>query len=186
MIPYVEGRLLQLTNFIESNVRATDFGFQIDEIITNNGFQPSEFYPIFQNAFAKAYLKFSVHIPSHPGRPLFYACQIFNPKFIHAGGVNQRNLRHYEIISELNNPSDTLLNEWTIHCNIEDDIDAISSCSVERSFSKYNSILDSDRQSLSETSLQSLNMLYFNGKLANKFSIILQKKKNLIAECIYF
>jgi hypothetical protein len=41
----------------------------------------------------------------------------------------------------------------------------ISSCSVERSFSKYNSILDDNRQNLSKDSLQSLNMLYFNGSL---------------------
>ena len=38
----------------------------------------------------------------------------------------------------------------------------ISSCAVERSFSLYNSLLDSNRQSLSEESLKQLNMLYFN------------------------
>ena len=41
----------------------------------------------------------------------------------------------------------------------------ISSCSVERSFSKYNTILDDNRQNLSEESLHSLNMLYYNGSL---------------------
>jgi hypothetical protein len=39
----------------------------------------------------------------------------------------------------------------------------VSSYSVERSFSKYNSILDDNRQNLSEDSLRSLNMLYYNG-----------------------
>jgi len=38
----------------------------------------------------------------------------------------------------------------------------ISSCVVERSFSLYNSLLDSNRQSLSKESLKQLNMLYFN------------------------
>jgi len=38
----------------------------------------------------------------------------------------------------------------------------ISSCSVERSFSMYNSLLDSDRQNLSLNSLKKLNMLYYN------------------------
>lgn len=123
IIPYVEGRLQQLTNFIESNVRAAHFGSPMDEIISQNGFQPSEFYPIFQSAFAKAYLKFAAHIPSHPGRPFFNACQIFNPKFIHTGGVSQKNLRRYEIIPELSNPSDDLLNEWAIYCNLQDDIE---------------------------------------------------------------
>ena len=36
---------------------------------------------------------------------------------------------------------------------------AISSCSVKRSFSMYNSLLDSDRQNLSLDSLKKLNMV---------------------------
>ena len=40
----------------------------------------------------------------------------------------------------------------------------ISSCSVERSFSMYNNLLNSDRQNLSYESLKQLNMLYFNGE----------------------
>ena len=40
----------------------------------------------------------------------------------------------------------------------------ISSCSVERSFSMYNNLLNSDRQNLSYESLKQLNMLYFNGR----------------------
>ena len=39
----------------------------------------------------------------------------------------------------------------------------ISSCSMERSFSIYNNILDENRQNLSEDSLKRLNMMYFNG-----------------------
>ena len=38
----------------------------------------------------------------------------------------------------------------------------VSSCSIEWSFSKYNTILDDNWQNLSEDSLHSLNMLYFN------------------------
>ena len=40
----------------------------------------------------------------------------------------------------------------------------VSSCSVERSFSMYNNLLDSDRQNLFRESLKQLNMLYFNGE----------------------
>ena len=40
---------------------------------------------------------------------------------------------------------------------------SISSCSVKRSFSIYNNILDENRQNLSEDSLKRLNMMYFNG-----------------------
>ena len=35
----------------------------------------------------------------------------------------------------------------------------ISSCTIERSFSMYNSLLDSDRQNLSQDSLKTLNMM---------------------------
>ena len=38
----------------------------------------------------------------------------------------------------------------------------IFSCAVERSFSLYNTLLDSDRQNLSKESLKQLNMMYFN------------------------
>ena len=41
----------------------------------------------------------------------------------------------------------------------------VSSCSVERSFSKYNTILDDNQQNLSKDSLCSLNMLYFNSEI---------------------
>jgi hypothetical protein len=92
----------------------------------------------------------------------------------------------------LQNPSNELIIEWGIYCNLECHISSeetdlneywlglsqqlpllsqialnyiwfpISSCSVERSFSMYNSLLDNDRQNLSPDSLKKLNMLYFN------------------------
>ena len=40
----------------------------------------------------------------------------------------------------------------------------VSSCSVERSFSIYNNILNENRQNLSEDYLKRLNMMYFNCK----------------------
>ena len=85
---------------------------------------------------------------------------------------------------ELDNPSDGLLCEWAIYCELEfnENLDEtnldnywknlsarlpifsnialdyiwlpISSCAVECSFSLYNSLLDSNRQSLSEVSLK--------------------------------
>ncbi|GBC15736.1 hypothetical protein LOTGIDRAFT_157260 [Rhizophagus irregularis DAOM 181602=DAOM 197198] len=99
------------------------------------------------------------------------------------------------IIIELDNPSNNLLDEWAIYCRSTIDVNLmettldeywlniaeslpllsqialdyiwlpISSCSVERSFSKYNSILDDNWQNLSMESLSSLNILYFNSSL---------------------
>ena len=93
---------------------------------------------------------------------------------------------------ELDNLSNGLLCKWAVYCELEfnENLDEtnldnywknlsvrlpilsnialdyiwlpISSCAVERSFSLYNSLLDSNRQSLSEESLKQLNMLYFN------------------------
>ena len=144
------------------------------------------------------------HIPSHPARPLFQTAQIFDPRFLLLGPLERKNLRQYRSIKELENPSDELLNEWIIYCGMQmddliDEIDLneywiniqdqllilseialeyiwlpISSCSVERSFSIYNNILDSNRQNLSETSLKTLNMIliYNNSSSIDKNPII--------------
>ena len=102
-------------------------------------------------------------------------------------------MRQYSAIKELANPSNEILYEWSIYCgmqlenligeinleeywmNLGDKLPIlsklaldyiwllISSCSVERSFSIYNNILDENRQNLSEDSLKRLNMMYFNG-----------------------
>ena len=93
-------------------------------------------------------------------------------------------MKRYNIIQELNDPSNVLLDEWAIYCvsasdvNLEVRLDEywlnmarnlpnlsqiafnyiwlpIFSCSVERSFSKYYTILDDNRQNLSEESLRS-------------------------------
>ena len=195
VFPFVEGRLQQLTAFIESNTTAPYFGPEIENIIRQHLFNPDDFYPIFRQAFQVAYNKFSAHIPNHPARSLFYACQVFNPQYIHLGDNQRKDIRHYSAIMELDNPSDSLLCEWAIYCGLtglefnenldETNLDnywknlsvrlpilsnialdyiwlPISSCAVERSFSLYNSLLDSNRQSLSEESLKQLNMLYFN------------------------
>jgi len=176
---------------------AANFGSNLDSLIISYNFRPSDFYLIFQQAFNVAYNKFALHIPSHPGRPLFRACRIFDPKFIHLGDITRKDIQKYSIIMELDNPSNNLLDEWAIYCGLTIDANLmeitldeywldkaehlpllskivldydiwllVSSCSVKRSFSKYNSILDDNRQNLSEDSLRSLNMLYFNGNLS--------------------
>jgi len=192
IFPYIESRLTNLTAYIQNNCTADFFGNELESQIISLGFDPNEFYPIFQNAFKVAYEKFSIHIPQHPGRALFKACQIFNPFFFLTSNALRKDIRHYSAIIELQNPSNELIIEWGIYCNLEchvssEEIDLndywlglvqqlpllskialdyiwlpISSCSVERSFSMYNSLLDSDRQNLSLDSLKKLNMLYYN------------------------
>ena len=192
VFPYVEGRLCQLSAFLESNCNSQNFGLDLDNTIVSHNFNTYDFYPIFRLAFKEAQTKFNAHIPLHPARFLFKAVQIFNPKYILLGSLGRKDLRQYNSIKELANPSDELLNEWSIYCGMElenlvEEIDLeeywmnlgdklpiiskialdyiwlpISSCSVERSFSIYNNILDDNRQNLSEDSLKRLNMMYFN------------------------
>jgi hypothetical protein len=80
---FVENKLQNLSACIESNMVVANFRSNLNSLIINHYFQPSDFYPIFQKAFSVAYEKFAIHIPSYPERPLFHACQIFDPKFIH-------------------------------------------------------------------------------------------------------
>ena len=193
IFPFIEGCLNQLFAFLESNCNSQNFSVELDNTIILNHFNPSEFYPIFRSAFEVARSKFNNNIPSHPARLLFQAAQVFDPRYILLGPIERKNLRHYRIIKELTNPSDELICEWSIYCgmqlenieeinldeywtNLQDKLPIfskialdyiwlpVSSCSVGRSFSIYNNILDSNRQNLSEDSLKKLNMMYFNGK----------------------
>ncbi|GES77472.1 hypothetical protein LOTGIDRAFT_157260 [Rhizophagus clarus] len=95
-------------------------------------------------------------------------------------------------VKEFENPSDELLRKWRIYYGLNNELIGeveldkywlnkstqlpilsnlaldyiwlpISSYTIERSFSMYNSLLDSDRQNLSLDSLKRLSMLYFNG-----------------------
>lgn len=193
IFPFVEGRLEQLTAYIETNRHAQHFGSNLEDYIINQRFNPLDFYPIFRDAFQVAYKKFSNHIPHHPARNIFQACRVFDPAYLHANDILRKDIRRYAAIKEFENPSDDLIREWSIYCNLPTDnrlkeaglnefwLDLssqlpilsnialnyiwlpISSCSVERSFSLYNTILDDNRQNLSEESLKFLTMMYFNG-----------------------
>jgi hypothetical protein len=192
VIPFAELRLQQLTSYIEFNRNSSNFG-SLENLIIQLRFNPEDFYVIFRLAFEAAYNKFAVHIPNHPARRLFYSCQVFDPKYIYTGDISQKDIRQYNAIHEFANPPDELLREWGIYCGLgnnevlgEIELNQywlnkatqlpilskialeyiwlpVSSCSVERSFSMYNSLLDSDRQNLSQESLKKLNMMYFNG-----------------------
>ena len=48
---FVEGRLQQLTAFIESNTTAPYFGPEIENIICQHLFNSDDFYPILRQAF---------------------------------------------------------------------------------------------------------------------------------------
>ncbi|GBC31636.2 CGG triplet repeat-binding protein 1 [Rhizophagus irregularis DAOM 181602=DAOM 197198] len=85
VFPFVELRLQQLTAYIETYRNSDDFGLSLENLINSLRFNTHEFYSIFRAAFEAAYAKFAAHIPNHPARLLFHACQVFDLKFIHSG-----------------------------------------------------------------------------------------------------
>ncbi|GET01894.1 CGG triplet repeat-binding protein 1 [Rhizophagus clarus] len=192
VIPFAELQLQQLTAYIETYRNSNDFGPSLENLIIQHRFNTHEIYSVFRMAFEVAYDKFTAHIPNHPTRSLFFSCQAFDPKFIHFEDALRKNIRQYNAVKEFENPSDELLREWGIYCGLNNELIGeveldkywlnkatqlpilsnlaldyiwlpISSCTIERSFSMYNSLLDSDRQNLSLDSLKRLSMLYFNG-----------------------
>ncbi|RHZ81265.1 hypothetical protein Glove_122g30 [Diversispora epigaea] len=120
VFPFVEGRLEQLTSYLEGNRAAEYFGSDLQSLITQYNYNPNDFYIIFRAAFDSAYNKFKVHIPQHPARSLFRASRVFDPLFlkigIQTGDTSCSDICRYLAIMELSNPSDELLREWAIYC----------------------------------------------------------------------
>ena len=83
----------------------------MNNLIISLRFNTQEVYDIFRAAFEAAYSKFSAHIPNHPARSIFYACQVFDPTFIHSGDGLRKNIQKYSVIKEFDNLSDELLRE---------------------------------------------------------------------------
>ncbi|GBC24006.2 CGG triplet repeat-binding protein 1 [Rhizophagus irregularis DAOM 181602=DAOM 197198] len=165
VFPFVEGRLEQITSYLEGN------------------------------PFNSAYKKFEVHISQHPACPLFRASHIFDPLYIkmeiQIGDTSRNDIHRYSVITEFGNPSDELLREWAIYCGsvgeiVEENIDLnlywvgmqkilpilssialdyiwlpVSSCSVECSFSMYNNLLNNDRQKPFLRIIKAINYVVF-------------------------
>ena len=190
LFPFIEGRLENLNSYINNGILLENFGEPLTTFIQNLNFVPESFQIIFQSAYNAAFKKFKKHVLNHPCRELFKATQIFDPKFINL--TSNRDIFSYSTsIIEFKNPSFNLLQEWAIYCNFDLSLVEysnleefwqkihlpllsqialdyiwlpLSSCSVERSFSVYNNILNEDRENLSQDSLRMLNILYFNRK----------------------
>ncbi|RGB26015.1 hypothetical protein C1646_770978 [Rhizophagus diaphanus] len=100
VFPLVELRLQHLTAYIETYRNSNDFGPSLEDLISQYQFNTNEFYAIFRTAFEVAYNKFVAHISNHPSLQLFNACQVFNPKYIHAGDLLRKNIRQYGVNKE--------------------------------------------------------------------------------------
>ncbi|GET02769.1 hypothetical protein GLOIN_2v1761741 [Rhizophagus clarus] len=138
-------------------------------------------YPPF--TFKLALAKFEKHTNNHSALLLFYAIQCFNPQFIQSS-MNYHNLNNYNLITEFQNPSNKIINEWVIYCGLsevfeEGSLDLnqywqekkekfpnlskiafiyiwlpISDVDVERSFLNYKRILEDQCRALSKNSIE--------------------------------
>ncbi|PKK57981.1 hypothetical protein RhiirC2_857989 [Rhizophagus irregularis] len=84
IFPLVELRLQHLTAYIKTYRNSSDFGLFLKNLIIGFRFNT--------NAFEAAYNKFSAHIPNHPARLIFHACQVFDSKFIQSGDILRKNI----------------------------------------------------------------------------------------------
>ncbi len=50
---------------------------------------------------------------------MFKTCQIFNPFLFLISNILRKDIHHYDAIIELQNPSNELIIEWDIYCNLE-------------------------------------------------------------------
>jgi len=121
VFPFVELRLQHLTAYIEIYRKSDNFEHSLNNLIISLRFNTQELYAIFRAVFEAAYSKFSAHIPNHPARSIFYACQVFDPTFIHSGDGLRKNIQKYSVIKEFDNLSDELLREWGIYCGLDNE-----------------------------------------------------------------
>lgn len=191
--PFVFSRIEQTRAFLRNGINNSPISVEMTQLLSQN-YQNYEYLnPIFSEAFKLALKKFEKHIDSHSALPLFNAIQCFNPQFIQSS-QNRHILTNYNLIPEFQNPSNSIITEWAIYCDLveifeEGDLNLnqywqekkrifpnlssialvyiwlpISGVDVERSFSNYKRILDDRRRSLSENSIEMLNFLYYNNQ----------------------
>ena len=188
--PYVYSRIINLQAFLSSGRRNPPVSNEIEQILDESNYNRESFISLFSRAFALAYEKCEKHISNHPALPLFKAIQCFDPRFIQSNTAHH-NMGDYRIIEEFKFPTDTLIQEWAIYCELNESIEEfndlnrywqgklnllpelsslaliyiwlpVSGVDVERSFSSYKSILSDRRVGLKEESIKMLNFLYFN------------------------
>ena len=82
----------------------------------------SVFITMFQEAYQLAFNKLKKHIDNNLALPLFKAIQCFDPHYIRAQ-QHHYNISLYSEIQEFKNPTDQIMQEWRIYCNLEEEFD---------------------------------------------------------------
>src|SRR6266540_323350 len=84
------------------------------QLLSHNNQNYEYLTSIFSEAFRVVLTKFEKHINFHSALPLFNTIQYFNLQFIQLF-QNKHSLANYNLISEFQNPSNTLINKWSIY-----------------------------------------------------------------------
>src|SRR6266540_2800473 len=190
---FITSRIKQTRVFLQNGINNPPYSVEMTQLLSHNNQNYEYLTPIFSEVFRVVLTKFEKHINSHSALPLFNTIQYFNPQFIQSF-QNRHNLANYNLILEFQNPSNTLITEWSIYYGLveifeEGDLDlnqywqekkrslsnlskialiyiwlSVSGVDVERNFSNYKRILDDKRRLLSENSIKMLNFLYYNNQ----------------------
>ncbi len=80
------------------------------------------FILIFSKAFILAYEKLKKYISNHPALLLFKEIQCFDLRFIQSNTINY-NIANYRMIKKFHSFSNTLIQEWTIYCELNDSVE---------------------------------------------------------------
>jgi len=87
------------------------------QLLSHNHQNYEYLIPIFFETFKIALTKFEKHINFHLALPLFNAIQCFNSQFIQSF-QNRHILANYHLILEFQNPSNAIITEWSIYCDL--------------------------------------------------------------------
>ncbi|RGB34227.1 hypothetical protein C1646_760835 [Rhizophagus diaphanus] len=155
-----------LQAFLSLRTRNPPISNEIFQLLNEENQDIASFVLLFSRAFILANEKCEKHISHHPALLFFKAIQCFDPRFIQSNSSNH-NMENYRIIKEFYLPTDTLIQEWAIYCELNESIEEFDDLDlywrdIERSFSSYKSILSDRRVAFKEENIQMLNFLYFN------------------------
>ncbi|RGB21709.1 hypothetical protein C1646_777455 [Rhizophagus diaphanus] len=117
IVPFVYSQIINLQAFLSSGKRNSLISNKIIQILSEVNNNVNFYMPLFAKAFILVYEKCEKYISQHLALPLFKAIQCFDPKFIQSNTANH-NMEDYRVIKEFHFPTDALIQEWAIYCEL--------------------------------------------------------------------
>jgi hypothetical protein len=117
IVPFVASRIEQIRAFLQNRTNNPPYSVEITQLLSHNNQNYEYLTPIFCETFKLALTKFEKHVKFHSTLPLFNAIQCFNLQFIQLF-KNRHILANYNLILEFQNPSNAIIIEWSIYCDL--------------------------------------------------------------------